>query len=217
MSLSRMRLPSTSLPSTSIRSTGRRHRVRTGLLALALACLPASAVAAGVACTSDAPVWLSLTITAGALPPETDRDTVVRIRADGCAELHRPAYLRDAGDFRIALGADELKLLRERVESSGLRRFDGSQAQAKLSTLQEKRGAERKSARAEIFTVLDADRYQLHWQDAISRGSADWNGLPEYAKAYPEVTELQGLSDMAEALQAIARRSDATRIDGATP
>lgn len=196
-------------------SAQRCRRLRACVLLLALVCLPASVSAA--ACTSDAPVWLSLTVTAGALAPDTDRDTVVRIRSDGCVELHRPAYLRESGDYRIALAADELKQLREQIESSGLRRFDAPQVREKLSTLQKSRGAERKSAAAEIFSVLDADRYQLHWQDATSQGSASWHGLPEYAKAYPEVAELQGLSGMAEALQAIARRSDAQRLDGARP
>lgn len=193
-----------------------QHRWQ-GCAALALACLCSGALAAGSACGDGAPVWLSLTVTAGALAPDSDRDTVVTVYADGCAALHRPAYLRDAGDYRLVLDADELKRLREQVDSSGLRRFDAAQVHAKLSTLQKQRGAERKSAAAELFAVLDADHYRLQWQDAMSQGSALWSGLPEQAKAYPEVAALQGLNGMAEALQAIGRRSDAQRSDGAAP
>lgn len=178
-----------------------------GLAAGAFACLPVAA-GAGAPCSIDAPVTLTLTITAGALPAGTDRDTVVRVHADGCAQVHRPAYLRNAGDYRIALAADELRQLSERVERGGLQRFDASQVRAQLSVLQKSSGAQRKSAGDEIFTVLDADRYEVRWHDATSPGSAAWTALPEYAQAFPEVAALQGLNDVAAALQAIALRAD---------
>jgi hypothetical protein len=181
-----------------------------------LACAPALAHAVG-ACASDAPAWLTLTITAGALAAGADRTTVVHVHADGCAEVHRPAYLRDAGDFRVVLDAKDTAALRARIDSAGLRHFDAPQVRAKLGSVQKERAQQHASGGSEYFTVSDADRYDFEWADAKSRGSVTWAGLPAYAEAYPEINALQDLNGVASALQAIARRTDAVRVPGATP
>jgi len=183
---------------------------------ISLACLCTSAHALG-GCASDAAPWLTLKITAGALSPEADRTTVVRIHADGCADVHRPAYLREAGDFRVALAANEVAALRTKIDTAGLRHFDAPQVRAKLGSLQKEHAEQRKVSGSEYFTVSDADSYEMEWADAKSRGSVVWAGLPSYAEAYPEVTALRDLNRMAEALQTVAQRSDAVRVQGATP
>lgn len=187
------------------------------LTRLLIAAVLAGGCTHAAACTSDAPAWLTLTVTAGALSPEVDRDTVVRVSADGCALVHRPAYLSEPGDYRVVLDAAALNALRARVESSGLRRFDAKQVRATVATQWRSRFARPDATAGEVFSVLDADRYEVHWQDAKSQGSVAWAGLPQYADAYPDVAALRGFADVAITLHALAQRSDAVRVDGAQP
>jgi hypothetical protein len=186
--------------------------------AIALAGLALSLAApAAEPCQTNAPVWLTLTITAGALAPGMDRDTVVRLHANGCAVVRRPAYLRGAGDYRVALDAAAMKSLRGSATAESLRRFDAKQVRLELSTLQKSGNAQQPSDRSGLFFVLDADRYELRWQEGTAEGSASWDGLPDYAKAYPEVAALQAFAEVAASLQAIAQRSDAVRVTQVQP
>jgi hypothetical protein len=62
-----------------------------------------SAANAAPPCAGGGEPAMELRITATALAPETDRTLVVSVFDDGCVRVHRPAYRRDADEFRLDL------------------------------------------------------------------------------------------------------------------
>jgi hypothetical protein len=181
-----------------------------GLLFCGLSVAQAAAPCAG----GDGPV-MELRVVAAALAPETDRSLVVSVFDDGCVQLHRPAYRRDAGDYRLDLDATALAALRSRVDQPVLRSFDARRVQAELAAAQRKRMTE--DGREQRYSELDADRYEIRWRSGSKRSAAAWAGLPAYADSYPENQTLKTFHNAAKALQALAERSDAQRIAGDRP
>ncbi len=166
-------------------------------------------------CTVGAEPWLSLTITPGSAMAVSDRIISVRVHDNGCAEIHRPAFYRNAGNFRLLLQAEETAALRAEVDAKQLAAFDTGTVQSKLAAAQAQGGKSQTGA-AENFTVLDADYYLIELRTGEKRAAAAWPGVHEYAEFYPEVIELKQLSTMLLAVQALLER-DAVRVHGATP
>ena len=84
------------------------------LCALAL-CTATGVMAKSLPCAPGVTPWLSLTITAGTVIAVSDRIISVRVHDNGCVELHRPAFYRRAGDYRLQLSKPELAALRGTV------------------------------------------------------------------------------------------------------
>ena len=187
-------------------------RVLCGLL---LAVVGADANAAEPCAVGPKP-WLSLTITTGTAMAVSDRIISVRVHDNGCAEIHRPAFYRNAGDYRLLLQPAESAALRAKIDAKQLAGFDSRKVQSKLATAQALGGKSQTGA-AENFTVLDADYYQIELRSGEKRAAAAWSGVHDYAEFYPEVVELKQLSTMVLAVQALLEREDALRVQGATP
>jgi hypothetical protein len=184
-----------------------------GLVACCL--FGAFAASAAPPCAGGEEPAMELRIVAAALAPETDRSLVVSVFDDGCVQVHRPAYRRDAGDFRVDLDAATLAALRGRIDQPALRSFDAKRVQAELVQTQRKRSAE--DGREQRHGELDADRYEIAWRSGSKRGAVAWAGLPAYAAHYPDNVSLRVFHNAATALRALAERSDARRIDGVRP
>ena len=167
-------------------------------------------------CTVDANPWLSLTITTGTEMALSDRIISVRVHDIGCADIHRPAFYRDAGNYRLLLQPEETVALRVELDAKQLAKFDSGKVQSKLAAAQAQGGKSQTGA-AENFTVLDADYYQIELRAGEKRMAAAWPGVHDYAEFYPEVVELKQLSTMVLAVQALLEREDAVRVHGATP
>lgn len=187
--------------------------LRAGLWLFCL-CGLGSATAAPPCASGDAPA-IELRIVAAAIAPDADRTTVVRVFDDGCVHVHRPAYRRDAGEFRVDLEPAALGALRRQLDQSALRAFDAKRVRADLAATQSKRATP--EGAAQRYTELDADQYELAWRSDGKRAAAAWPGLPAYAKAYPDNAPLQAFHNAAKALQALIERDDAARIDGVRP
>ena len=190
-------------------------RVNYALSGLLLAVVGLSADAAEP-CTVDAKPWLSLTITTGIAMAISDRNVSVRVHDNGCVEMHRPAFYRDAGNYRLLLQPAEVAALRAKVDAKQLATFDSGRVKSKLAAAQAS-GAKSTTGGAENFTVLDADYYQIELRTGEKRVAAAWPGVHEYAEFYPEVVELTQLSTMLLAVQELLEREDALRLQGATP
>ena len=152
------------------------------LWSIAAALLLPLAAPAALACSTDAPLLLSLDVRAGALAAGSDRDSWVRVHADGCAQIYRPAYLRNPGHYRAVLDSVTLQDLRTRLAGESLRKFDADQVHAQLKTVQRQRSTP--LGQGELFIVSDADDYQLRWTQAGASRGAAWKALPEYARAW---------------------------------
>lgn len=175
----------------------------------------AGAANAAPACAAPEGPALELRIVAAALAPDMDRSLLVHVFDDGCVQLHRPAYRRDAGDFRLELAPAALDSLRRQIDQPALRSFDAKRVQADITAAQRK--ATTSDGRAQRYSELDGDLYELRWRNGAKRGSAAWSGLPGQAEAWPDNKALQAFHAAASALQALAERSDAVRIDGGRP
>lgn len=192
----------------------KRDRCRVAGVLLAGVCA-VSATHAATPCAAAQEPALELRVVAAALAPELDRSLVVGVFDDGCVQVHRPAYRRDAGEFRLDLAPEALAALKRTVAQPALRAFDAQRVRADIAAAQSKRAsAEGKPQR---FSELDADRYEIRWRDGAKRGGAAWNGLPGEAKAVADNAALQAFANAAMALQLLAERADAQRIEGERP
>jgi hypothetical protein len=167
-------------------------------------------------CAISGKPWLSLTITPGLAVTVSDRIISVRVHDNGCAEIHRPAFYRDAGDYRLLLQPAETVALRAKVDAKQLAAFDAGSVQSKLAAAQAL-GGKSHTAAAENFSVLDADYYQIEIHAGEKRSAVAWPGVHDYAEFYPEIVELKQLSTMVLAVQALLEREDALRVQGAIP
>ena len=185
------------------------------LCALAL-CTATGVMAKSLPCAPGVTPWLSLTITAGTVIAVSDRIISVRVHDNGCVELHRPAFYRRAGDYRLQLSKPELAALRGKNIAEQLRAFDAGKVRVALAK-SHAAGAKSDSAAPEDFAVLDADHFLLAADESGKRAAAAWPGLHVYAEFYPEVLELKQLSVLVRTVQALLAREDGVRVQGAAP
>lgn len=184
-----------------------------GLLLSSLDAVSAAHAAAPCA-AGEGPV-LELRVVATALANDSDRSLIVRVFDDGCVQVHRPAYRRDAGEFRLDLAPDALDTLKRQVEQPALQNFDAKRVRAEIATAQGKRMTEQ--GQPQRFSELDGDTHEIHWRSGSKRGSVAWTGLQEQAQLFADNTSLQAFQRAATALQALAERGDAVRIAGGQP
>jgi hypothetical protein len=170
------------------------------------------AASAASPCAAGTEPDMELRVVAAGIAPDADRTTVVRVYDDGCAQVHRPAYRRDAGEFRVDLDKAALAALRTSVDRSALRSFDAKRLGAELAASQ--KNADGVTQR---YIEADADRYEIRWLNAGKRASVAWDGVPAYAEQFPDNSTLQQMLGAVKALQALADRADAGRIEGGTP
>ena len=163
-------------------------------------------------CAADRDPLLTLTVTAGAAVVVDDRQLIVQVHDDGCIALHRPAFHRDAGDYRLQLSAADWQTLRQQIDA--LRSFDATKARTDLVN---KQGRYRKDGAAAIMEVVDADHFELTWRNGSKQARADWSGVHADAEQFPEIVALAQLSRTIANLQALALRSDAEKVAGAKP
>jgi len=178
--------------------------------------LACSSAVSAAPCEINGLPELTLSVTAAEVRT-ADRTLSVQVGRDGCAVIHRPAYYKEAGDFRLQLSLTELSGLRQKVAPT-LQTTDAAKLQQLLTRADTARALERTASQAaqQRFQVMDADTYTLATRSDVVNSKLTWNGLLAYAEHYPEVAELQHLSALVLALQEIAVRSDAVKV-GAGP
>lgn len=171
----------------------------------------AGLAAAASSCGGDMPA-IQLRIVAAGIAPDIDRTTVIRVYDDGCTQVHRPAYRRDAGEYRLDLDKSALDTLRSRVDRPALRSFDAKRLRSELAAA-DKKTVETGSA---LHSEPDADYYELRWVSAGKVASAGWAGLPAAAARHENAT-LKQMAEAVQAIESLAARSGAVRIEGGTP
>ena len=156
------------------------------------------------ACEPIGTPTLALSVTAAQVSV-VDRTLTVQVYDNGCVLLHRPAFYRAAGDFRIALTATELTGLRQVITPERVRQIDRAALTASAN-------ARSSAARVEVFQVQDADLYVLEagvGADAIKQSAF---GVLVGAEVQPDNADLAAMSAMVQALLALETRVDAVKV-----
>lgn len=172
-------------------------------VAACLLVLPLAAPAAPpVPCPDSPPASLSLSVSSGVIHDGTESRLEVHVHADGCIVVHRPWYLRDAGDFELRLAAAEWAALQRTIATDELGKID----QERLST-QTAMVWKEAPTDAVVFADPDADVFTLHWHDGgRSRQLVARN--PELAAARrPDDVSLNRVAGAIGALRALAARA----------
>lgn len=155
------------------------------------------------ACEPVGAPWLELRITASEYAG-ADRTFKLALHDNGCAAVHRPAYFRAPGAYRLTLGAADHQRFAELASSPALLAFDAQAVRAGMA--QRLRGSANEPA--ELFEVADAGLFELILKDADGRRVLQFDGVPQYAERFPDIPGLADFSDVVDAAHALAARQD---------
>lgn len=181
------------------------------LVTLVLA-LPPAAATAGGACADSPPATFELSIASAAMRDGKESRIEVRVHADGCVAVHRPWFLRAAGDYELRLGAQEWAALKSAVAPDELRKVDRQRLDAQTGNVWKDA-----SASAVVFADPDADLYTLRWRDGGQSHQLVARNPQQAATRQPKAGEVNRVADAMVALRALASRPG-QRIDAeATP
>jgi hypothetical protein len=201
-----------------------------------LALLLCSGGLSAAPCNTQTTPVVVLSITAAEVKLE-DRTLRIQVGPEGCVLIHRPAYYKSAGTYRVQLSATEFQQLTQHL-SPALRSIDASALHARIASAERNRtiapeqhlslspgpgrsptdAAHARSFDQQRFQVMDADRYVLETRlEGAAASRLTFDGLLAYAEHYPEVPELQELGSLIGALQQLAMRNDAETAATVSP
>ncbi len=136
----------------------------------------------------------------------------VQVFADGTVRVHRPVYMKQAGDYQYRLTATELVSLLRALVDDGLAVLDGNTARAEKARLDQQA-----RQRGELHVVSDTMESEviLRLRDfQPDRRSAVvpllekrlvWKNLENDARRYPGVAGIQALSRSMSRLETLKR------------
>jgi hypothetical protein len=156
------------------------------------------------ACTPEGSPTIALSVTAAQVSV-ADRTLSIRVYDNGCVALHRPAFYRAAGNYRLAITGAEQALLRQTITPERLRQTDATE----LRLVGRARSV---GGRLQRFEVADADLYILEVASGGGNVKLAHAGLLAEAEMLPENADLQSLREMAQALLALELRTEAVKV-----
>jgi hypothetical protein len=180
---------------------------RLSAVATVVLALPPAAVTAGGACADSPPATFELSIASAAMRAGEESLIEVRAHADGCVAVHRPWFLRDAGNYELRLGAQEWAALQSAVAPDELRKVDSRRLGAQTGTVWKDA-----SASAVVFADPDADLYTLRWRDGGQSHQLVARNPQQAATRQPKAAEVNRVAAAIGALRALASRPG-QRID----
>lgn len=201
----------------AIRPVPASRRRRAGLVLLLLAALATAAAAQGpVLDVPDDPDFL--VVRYGLLDRHLDDSIEVKVWGDGRVEVHRPSYLRHAGDYEVRLSAAELHQLVSELARHGVLSFDATAIREQLdraeaSRQQRKGSVVHVTAGATVEIEVGLRRYVPVGGAAVDdfRRTVSWSGARAEARLYPEVAALHGIMAAEDTLLRLALRGDLRR------
>ena len=156
------------------------------------------------ACEISGKLSFSLTVTSP-MVSSADRSLLVQVYEGGCVALHRPAFYRAAGDYRLAITGAEQAVLRQTITAERLRQID-------TTALRLAARAQSTGGRLQRFEVVDPDLYVLEVGADAGTVKLAHAGLLAQAEALPDNPDLQSLRGMVQALLALELRTDAVKV-----
>lgn len=169
------------------------------LATLVLALPPAAA--AGGACAESPPAALELSIASGAMRDGKESRIEVRAHVDGCVAVHRPWFLREAGDYELRLDAREWAALQSAVAPDDLRKIDPQRLIAQTGRVWKDA-----SAGPVVFADPDADVYTLRWRESGTLRELVARNPQQAATRQPKAAEVNRVAEAIVALRALASR-----------
>ncbi|MDC8016245.1 hypothetical protein [Tahibacter soli] len=173
---------------------------RRALAAVFLA-MPFAASAATAACADSPPAAFELSIASGAMRDGKESRIEVRAHADGCVAVHRPWFLRDAGDFELRLDAREWAALQSAVAPQELNKVDRQRLRAQTGNVWKDASAD-----AVVYADPDADLYTLQWRDGDQSRQLVARSPQQAAQRQPKAAEVNRVAEAIGALRALAAR-----------
>ena len=133
----------------------------------------------------------------------------VEIYDDGKVIVHRPAYMKEAGDHELHLSASELRRLRRKLENESVTSFDSNTVKKQIAEAKVQRRNQRRAA-GTFFESISTDPATVVLRVSSNEGgqrSADkiirWQGLNEDLKQNPELEPLHDLGEGVSELRAL--------------
>lgn len=178
---------------------------------LALA-VPLAAAAADTACTNSPPTAFELSVASGAMRDGKESRIEVRAHADGCVAVHRPWFLREAGDYELRLDAREWAVLQSSVAPEQLRKIDAQRLYAQTGSAWKD-----SSATPVVYADPDADIYTLRWREGGTLQQLVARNPRQAAERLPKAAEVNRVASAIDALRALASRADKRAVAEGRP
>lgn len=172
-----------------------------GTIAAVALAAPLAAVAAGGACMGSPPAAFELSVASGAMRAGKENQVEVRAHADGCIAVHRPWFLREAGDYELRLAPQEWATLQSAVAPQGLRKIDPQRLGAQTGRVWKDA-----AAGALVFTDPDADVYTLRWREGTTLRQLVAQDPLQAAQRQPKSAEVNQVAAAITALRDLASR-----------
>lgn len=159
---------------------------------------------------------------------ENDPTPLLIVYGDGKVDVHYPAYMKKAGDYRMRLTPQELSRLLTSMIEKGVMEFDPESVKAmkREAALQRREAAVSRREPLELMhssdgekTVIEIylDEYRAPGKAGVMRNNVQkrvsWHGLRWDAEQYPELTPLKGLAAAEQELRDLVGHGDLQKIN----
>jgi len=144
----------------------------------------------------------------------SDASSHVVVWEDGAVDIHYPAFMKRAGDYRLRLSDAELDALMSDMIAGGLPEFDPALLREELAHKAVPSDGAGRVVSWETdrgFTVIEY-RLPATEDKGFVEGSARWTGLQSSARRHVDVSALQDLARIERRLLDLADDSRAVRV-----
>lgn len=148
------------------------------------------------------------------LVASSDPGPRVVIWDDGIVDVHFPAFMKRAGDYRVELSAAELEVLVSGLLADGLQEFDPALVREELVGKSTPTNGGGQIVSREMDRGFTEFQYSLPVTEnkGLVHGSIRWRGLQSSARRHPDVKALQDLASIESRLLELADDSRAVRV-----
>jgi hypothetical protein len=167
--------------------------------------------------------WFSVVLAASAGEQELLRYTqthdmiapdgipMLQVFDSGRVLVHRPAYMKQAGDYEYFLGAAEMKTLRDHIERRSITAFN----KAALTERLRRADAANQAGRRQLFSISDNTYTNLSIYPGMNGAVSDirWANLQIDADRHPELQDLTEIAETERFLQKLLQHSQMKKLD----
>ncbi len=133
---------------------------------------------------------------------------------DGVVDIHYPAFMKRAGDYRLELDGIELEAFVSDLVGSGLLEFDPTLVREELAHKAASSGGAGRVVSQEMDRGFTEIEYRLPAaaDKGMVQGAVRWTGLQSSARRHPDVKALQELARIERRLLDLANDARVVRV-----